>query len=60
MDGSGASSGGEVVVGVWSVLVVVVVDVGYWWWRRAPTEPGKMNLKRGGIYRMVLCLHTAT
>ena len=27
---------------------------------RAPTEPGKMILQKGRIYRMVLCLHTAT
>ena len=27
---------------------------------RAPTEPGKRILQRGRIYRMVLCLHTAT
>ena len=27
---------------------------------RAPTEPGKMILQKGRIYRMVLCLPTAT
>ena len=27
---------------------------------RAPTEPGKRILQKGRIYRMVLCLHTAT
>ena len=27
---------------------------------RAPTEPGKRILQRGRIYRMVLCLDTAT
>ena len=27
---------------------------------RVPTEPGKMILQKGGIYRIVLRLHTAT
>ena len=39
--------------------VIVILSLSYCCCR-ATTEPGKRILQGGGIYRMVLCLHTAT